>query len=909
MKFSALLLLLVLSAFALNAQDQGKIDSLKLILKSLPALSGNESDTLRMKTSMLIGKQYERTQPDSAMKYYNSVIDTGFFSNDQQYNEAIKNKSRQILNANCLYLLGLLYVYKGDYQSSQSLWIKSEKIFYSLNDKYGASKCLNGLSNIAWNQGNYPKSIEHLEKSLQLKQEINDAGGISYALNNLGLIVMYQGNYKKANEYFENSLTMAEKLNDKKLISTCLINLGLVSANQEEIQKSIAFYERSLNIAEEIKDKKLISNVLGSIGSCYYQTSDFDKAFEYNYRALNIKEELKDRKGIATCYKNIGNVEYRKKEFTKALEYYKKSIQIKEDLGSLADLAVDLPVMAKVYINLDSVPKALPLLLRSNDITIWMLRNNFSVLNESERELFINQTKQIFNDFHAFNLKYPLFNDSLSDICYNNELIIKSLLLKSTVAVNNAVFNNPNPELKETFLLMKQYRNQISSLQGSAHPTREATIADLENKANELEQKLVRLSSDFAGLSKLFDNRWTDVQKNLLPDEAAIEFISYNSDENDDNTNYAALLITPNTKHPISVFLFSESELEKIIGKDVKTSYKYINELYSLAGNDLYNMIWKPLEVHLKDVKTIYFAPVGILNKTSFAALNDGTKLLCDKYNLQQVSTTGILINQNNFEFQGKFSATIFGGIDYSFENKTNVSNYSTLDFWQYLPGTLAEIEQIEKQFKKSKINYTSFSGKEAKEDVFKSVFDHLSPSIIHISTHGFFYPDPEEKSHSEKDVSGDVKFRGSAGFGNWMFVNNKNPMMRSGLVFSGANKVWSQDWEKTNNDGVLTAYEVSNLNMQNTALVVLSACETGLGDIKGSEGVYGLQRAFKMAGARYLVMSLWQVPDKETAEFMTLFYSKLIKLKDIRNAFNETQKEMQAKYDPYFWAAFVLVE
>ncbi|PIY03984.1 MAG: hypothetical protein COZ21_07795 [Bacteroidetes bacterium CG_4_10_14_3_um_filter_31_20] len=131
---------------------------------------------------------------------------------------------------------------------------------------------------------------------------------------------------------------------------------------------------------------------------------------------------------------------------------------------------------------------------------------------------------------------------------------------------------------------------------------------------------------------------------------------------------------------------------------------------------------------------------------------------------------------------------------------------------------------------------------------------------------------------------------------------------MRSGLALARANDVWSKT-KADGEDGVLTAYEVSNMNLQNTQLVVMSACETGLGDIKGSEGVYGLQRAFKMAGVKYIIMSLWQVPDKETEEFMVTFYTKLLKIKDIRKSFNETQKEMRQKYDPYYWAAFVLIE
>lgn len=132
---------------------------------------------------------------------------------------------------------------------------------------------------------------------------------------------------------------------------------------------------------------------------------------------------------------------------------------------------------------------------------------------------------------------------------------------------------------------------------------------------------------------------------------------------------------------------------------------------------------------------------------------------------------------------------------------------------------------------------------------------------------------------------------------------------MRSGLVFAGANDYWNGFDDGGADNGIITALDVINLNLSNTRMVVMSACESGLGDIVDGEGVYGLQRAFKMAGADFLVMSLWQVPDKETAEFMELFYTYLFKKKDIREAFKLTQETFRKKYNPYYWAAFTLIQ
>ncbi|MEJ7680988.1 MAG: CHAT domain-containing protein [Segetibacter sp.] len=137
-----------------------------------------------------------------------------------------------------------------------------------------------------------------------------------------------------------------------------------------------------------------------------------------------------------------------------------------------------------------------------------------------------------------------------------------------------------------------------------------------------------------------------------------------------------------------------------------------------------------------------------------------------------------------------------------------------------------------------------------------------------------------------------------------------QNPMFRSGLVLAGANYAWKGGAViPGKEDGILTAYEIAQMDLSNTDLVVLSACETALGDLQGNEGVIGLQRAFKMAGVKQLIVSLWRVPDKETTELMTLFYHNWLTGQSTREALRSAQLKMKEKYSPYFWAAFVVVE
>jgi CHAT domain-containing protein len=256
----------------------------------------------------------------------------------------------------------------------------------------------------------------------------------------------------------------------------------------------------------------------------------------------------------------------------------------------------------------------------------------------------------------------------------------------------------------------------------------------------------------------------------------------------------------------------------------------------------------------------------------------------------------------------------LFGGINYELDSgkvllsqkmkKANINDLSLRAYasdtnrsnsWIYLGGTLTEVNNINKLFKEKKWIVTEYIGKNASEETFKSLTGKKSPAIFHISTHGFFFP---EADSTTRNITRNP------------FRINANPLYRSGLILAGANYAWQcRPPIENTDDGVLTSYEVANSNLSNTELVVLSACETGLGDIKTGEGVYGLQRAFQVAGAKAVIMSLWSVPDRETTELMSLFYNYWLKGTNKHNAFRQAQLELAKKYPSYYWAAFVLVE
>jgi CHAT domain-containing protein len=367
------------------------------------------------------------------------------------------------------------------------------------------------------------------------------------------------------------------------------------------------------------------------------------------------------------------------------------------------------------------------------------------------------------------------------------------------------------------------------------------------------------------------------------------------------------------------IYLCEESQLRNAIPTSGATNRK-INYYYN--ESTLYNLIWQPLIGLLEGINTVYFAPSGLLNSLSMAAIHcPGNKKLMEKYNLVQLSSTRILGMPN--ETQLVKDAIVYGGIIYDTDTVTLLSNSEKYDrkdevylaFYQseiektrsgfmYLEGTELEAKIITDKLQKEGVSTKTLTGTDALEESFFALSSLSSPSIIHLSTHGFYYPDTisdENRKKLDLSSSGEIQFRYS-----------DDPLLRSGLLMAGANLTWKGlQLPKGIEDGILTAREVSNMNLMNTQLVVLSACQTGQGDVKGSEGVEGLQRGFKMAGVRYIIMSLWQVPDKETTEFMEKFYNNWLGGYDIHEAFRNTQIKMRNKYkdDPFKWAGFVLME
>ena len=663
----------------------------------------------------------------------------------------------------------------------------------------------------------------------------------------------------------------------------------------------------------------------------YYNKGDYKNAFIFFGKGVTQaeKEFGKKHENYATSLNNLALLYNDMVQYEKAEPLIIEAIKIrKEILGDKhPNYIISLNSLSLLYYNMGQYDKAEPLYIEANENFINQLKTYYPVLSENEKVKFLKTIEINFEGFYSFVAKRIIQKESISRDIFDLRINTKGLILSSTSNVRNRISKSNDNEMIEKYEKLLSIKTNIGkayTLSIEEQKKKGINLAELESQANELEKEISLKSEDFKLEVESRTINCKDIQNALKQNETAVEFLDfqYYDKHRTDTTYYCALITRPDLENPKLINLCTLNDLKEYLSASSESENSYIKN--EEKSNGLYNLIWKPLEEYLVEASTVFISPSGILNKVSFASLRvDEQNRLIDKYQLRYVGNLKDIVLKKESESKNKLlTASVFGGIKYDLDSAEMVSNslkYKSEDElnqykpdagkdlreeterggWGYLKGTLIEAEKIKEILKNSGYEVNEYINEDGSEEAFKSLNGNNSPSILHISTHGFFNPEPEKKY--QKNGFGDSKE---------IYKMSDNPLFRSGLILAGANRIWKggQEIEGVEN-GILTAYEVSNMDLRNTELVVLSACETGLGDIKGGEGVYGLQRAFKIAGAKTIIMSLWKVPDKETIELMELFYTNWLNGMTKHEAFTNAQKEMRKKYAPYYWAAFVMVE
>lgn len=851
-----------------------------------------------------------------------------------------RKTSNLIIYLNSLTDLAYLYLNWGDYLKAEPL-LKLTLKFISKNQTANRnvqySKALRNLANLYLEMGNYAKAEPLYLKALEINNILLYNYGPDYPRSLIDLANFYLkiGNYAKAEPLYIEAFELLKKMSweEHSEYYNSLDNLADLYLAVGNYVKAESIYFEAYEIRKKILGEQHsgFANSLIKLGNMYMIKGDYAKAEPLLLQALVIKRRLlgeKDRY-YAAPLESLADLYFNKGDFEKAKPLYVQVIEIKRKTygKNHPEYSSTLYKLANLFERIKEYGRTDSLLKLSIVINERNWKSNFSFLSSSESEKFIIQNES--------NIEYPmsfLYRNPNADL--SNNLLDLSIFLKNVLLSTNNILRQTTTSSKDSLISIKwEYykalRFQIDN-QYQLPITLQMNLNKMEQRVDDLEKELIRNQPIFRQTIINNNIKWKDIQNRLLQNEAVIDFVSfrYYEKRRTDTIIYAAFVIKSGSGRPRFVSLFREDELLELLGKENNTAS--INRLYrprkkvpnleNTNKKELYELIWKPIDSLLTGIQKIYLSPSGILHKVAFAAISlpEGGEMI-DRYQLEIISTIRTLAQQNNFDTTINTFA-LFGGIDYDNMpfvkvksiriNSTNGLS-SSIELrnmkngkWPYLPGTQNEISGIEKIIKVLNIPVFSFSKQDASEENFKQFSrtgKNFPPSIIHFATHGFSFPKTMVAMQNELLV--DDK--------RTIFQQTEDPLTRSGLILAGGNEAWVKGKPFPNReDEILTAREVSNLDLRGCVLATLSACETGLGDIKGNEGVFGLQRGFKMAGVNYLMVSLWKVPDIETAEFMKIFYSYwLIKKMSIKQAFRQTQINLSKKYNPYNWAAFVLIE
>lgn len=839
---------------------------------------------------------------------------------------------------------------------------------------YGA--VLNNLAIFYWRLGRYSKAEKLYRESANMRENSLGKNHPDYAqsINNLGVLYEEMGRFKEADALYREALeiwasTLGTKhprysralmnlaafnhqvlgntnkslemyneglsIIEKKLgiyhmdYAEQLGNIGSLHSDQGRYEKAKEIYYLSLSITDSlVGQNSSYASILNKLGGIALKENDLPKAEEYYQSAVEIVaiEKGENTKSYSTFLTNLGFLNMRLGDLPKADSLFVEALKIRKDLfGTInpdyAETLIGLAIQSKLF---GDIERADSLFFQHSRIERKLLADGATYLSEAELNAYAKKFLSYLDEYFSFLHNSGSGEKLMLYESIDNLLFYKGFLLNSMNRIRSLA-RSDSLTSEKLELLSSQHR--LLAKEYTRPETNEELIKKLQDKILLLEKDLAKKVSSFGSITN--EIGWEEIQSKLKPNEVAVEFVhfKYCNPMPGDSIIYAAIVILPSSA-PVYVPLFEKSDLLNLVGNAKGSRYRRINQLYNHAesGTQLFELIWKPILSQIQNSETLYCSPTGYLNQLNIAALPmDEKHSISEKMNIVLLSSTRELVQQDSiFTIDENRSAVLIGGInyndqdssilhvnisksEYSLENPINVidSTISRGTPWKNIPETEKEVSMIKDILVSADFSAELLKHDNAKESYFDKyqTLENNSPAILHFATHGYFF-EKEQKSQDDLWSSTDIE---SA------LRISEDPMMRSGLLLSGSNPAWVSGASFRNDeDGILTSYEIGQLNLSGTKIVVLSACETGLGDITDMEGVFGLQRAFKMAGAEYLIMSLWNVNDKSTREFMTEFYNYWIKENlSIPIAFKQAQIFIKSKYpdSPYLWAPFVLMQ
>ena len=581
---------------------------------------------------------------------------------------------------------------------------------------------------------------------------------------------------------------------------------------------------------------------------------------------------------------------------------YKRELNI--SLGQIA--------LGEVYLWADSIEQATAYVNQGIDNLKRIVREELPYYSSSERDNFWKNVLPQFIKMTPFALKAELLHTDFTRHCYDALVLSKSFLLESDRTLSELVGRDGTPDDNRDLAEIMALQSQLNALRVKPNTPGDSILA-LSDRLIHLDRQLKANCKAYGDLFSFMEIDFNQVRTALRPDEVLIDFTDYLSQTNDQC--YAAYLVRPDDDLPRLFPLFRKSQIDSM---HVPYSHLYCEAPYS---RELIDLLWKPLARQVPVGATVYYAPTQWLYEIApeNLQLDDGS-LLGDHYRFVRISSARELVRRAATTAPAAPAAAVplladggeavlYGGLQYDLSVEDMLSQAQNYRISPYLamrgnaggdeafpplPETRVEVDSITALLREGGIQATSFSGVRGTEESFLSLSGH-APRLLHLATHGFYYT-PEEAQRVD------------------FLRGQTDAMSLSGLVMAGGNAAWrGVELPGGVLGGILTAASIARMDLSGVEMVVLSACQTGLGQAT-SEGLYGLQRAFKKAGVQTLVMTLWEVSDVIARQFMVRFYENLAgrhgHFADKRAAFDAAKAYIRSRYsEAYAWAAFVMLD
>ena len=864
----------------------------------------------------------------------------------QRYNKDLveKNGLYYILD-----YIGRYYFDLGFYDISCKYYFDAAQAGSDIEDSIKHYKALNNLTTALNYMGKYEDAlifeetvIKNIKSSLQ---DSIDYDLLSSSLNNLAYTYQSTGRYKEALRVYQecDSLLFARDLLKNQQMK-CQLNMAMTYYEMGDVDITIHMLK---SLCSKCKDQEsvyydILGTALNNLGMCYL-SFNYATALEFAKEAYDVRKiylgernpsTIQSLYNVGICNLNIGNVEEGTDCIKKSLEWtentqgesslsyanqlsclseiykfsgdYKRALQTEEKVLSIKKELIPETHLSNI-ISLEQITEiAFLSKLESVDSLAERVTNlhkqriihDFIDLTSSEK---INYVRSITNWFDNTlpNIASRTRTDRIVGCLYNAVLLRKGLLMYSEIDFRNAILESNEKDaltlydniLGNKALLRKQLEFTISE--------RTIDVDSLQKKIKMDEDNLVVKSKDYGIYTKKTNTDWMEIQSHLTDSDIAIEFYSF--PDSMSKMQYVALLLKKK-KQPTMILIGDES-------------------IITQASNDkteIYKVLWKPILDQCKNITNIYFAPSGILNNIGIEyAVTYENKYLNELYSLNRLSSTREIVCHKEINIK---KAAIFGNLDYETDynisglNASNASKGMELSSnlrsgYDFLSNTILEISGIGDELRKGGVETLVFTKNMGTEESLKKLSNKRC-NLIHFATHGGYIE--KNKAEDEKKKNNLLFIRLSEI--NLNYSQEDEALSRSFLVMSGGNMLLQRKKISTSmEDGILTAEEISQLDFRGVELVVLSACQTALGDIS-NEGVYGLQRGFKKAGANTILMSLDKVDDEATRILMVEFYRNLMNGKSKLQSLHDAQQYLRivenGKYDdPKYWASFIMLD